>query len=47
MNFFKVKSACLFCFKIKPEKKDDQQLELKTSPKKIPDSTVDLLGLGE
>ncbi|XP_060091579.1 stromal membrane-associated protein 1 isoform X1 [Heteronotia binoei] len=29
----------------KPEKKDDQQLELKESPKKIPDSTVDLLGL--
>ncbi|XP_015268180.1 PREDICTED: stromal membrane-associated protein 1 isoform X1 [Gekko japonicus] len=29
----------------KPEKKDDQQLELKASPKKIPDSTVDLLGL--
>ncbi|XP_077163429.1 stromal membrane-associated protein 1 isoform X2 [Paroedura picta] len=29
----------------KPEKKEDQQLELKTGPKKIPDATVDLLGL--
>ncbi|XP_032072072.1 stromal membrane-associated protein 1 isoform X2 [Thamnophis elegans] len=29
----------------KPQKKDDQQLELKTSPKKVPESTVDLLGL--
>ncbi|XP_048352180.1 stromal membrane-associated protein 1 isoform X2 [Sphaerodactylus townsendi] len=29
----------------KAEKKEDQQLELKASPKKVPDSTVDLLGL--
>nr|XP_056712503.1 stromal membrane-associated protein 1 isoform X2 [Euleptes europaea] len=29
----------------KPEKKEDQQLELKASPKKVPESTVDLLGL--
>ncbi|KAM6460039.1 stromal membrane-associated protein 1 isoform 2-T2 [Liasis olivaceus] len=29
----------------KPQKKEDQQLELKTSPKKVPESTVDLLGL--
>ncbi|XP_070589147.1 stromal membrane-associated protein 1 isoform X2 [Erythrolamprus reginae] len=29
----------------KPQKKDDQQLELKTSPKKVQESTVDLLGL--
>uniref|UniRef100_A0A8C6Y2N6 Small ArfGAP 1 n=1 Tax=Naja naja TaxID=35670 RepID=A0A8C6Y2N6_NAJNA len=28
-----------------PQKKEDQQLELKTSPKKVPESTVDLLGL--
>ncbi|XP_070589150.1 stromal membrane-associated protein 1 isoform X5 [Erythrolamprus reginae] len=28
-----------------PQKKDDQQLELKTSPKKVQESTVDLLGL--
>ncbi|XP_042332826.1 stromal membrane-associated protein 1 isoform X2 [Sceloporus undulatus] len=29
----------------KPLKKEDQQLELKASPKKVPESTVDLLGL--
>lgn len=29
----------------KPQKKEDQQLELKASPKKVPESTVDLLGL--
>ncbi|XP_044277532.1 stromal membrane-associated protein 1 isoform X1 [Varanus komodoensis] len=29
----------------KPPKKEDQQLELKASPKKVPESTVDLLGL--
>ncbi|XP_061479077.1 stromal membrane-associated protein 1 isoform X4 [Rhineura floridana] len=28
-----------------PPKKEDQQLELKASPKKVPESTVDLLGL--
>ncbi|XP_039202643.1 stromal membrane-associated protein 1 isoform X2 [Crotalus tigris] len=29
----------------KPQKKEDQQLDLKTSPKKVSESTVDLLGL--
>ncbi|XP_061479075.1 stromal membrane-associated protein 1 isoform X2 [Rhineura floridana] len=36
----------LKCLEVeKPPKKEDQQLELKASPKKVPESTVDLLGL--
>lgn len=37
----------LYSFLTKPQKKEDQQLDLKTSPKKVSESTVDLLGLGK